>query len=240
MSAKIYVKPRDIVAPGDLIAEGNVQITPNSMPYVNIVNGKVYAAVIGMVDIPKNNTINLIPLESVYVPKPGDVVIGLVTDFALSHWEVDINSPYKGILTAAEVLGRPFNPAQDDLSKYLNIGDYIIAKVEVFDRSRDPFLTIKGPNLGRITEGRVIEIKPSRVPRAIGKKGSMLNVLKSDTGCDIVIGMNGRIWFKCPNKDLEDVLTLALKLIERESHLSGLTEKVKVLIVTEKDRRGLK
>jgi len=229
---------RKIVMPGDLVVKGNYTINPKSIMYLYKVGDAVYAAVAGMAEI-TNGTVSLIPFEGTYIPKPGDLVIGVVENFVVTHWQVDINSPYIGILHVSNLLGRPYNPAKDNLKEYLDIGDYIIAKVESFDRTKDPILNVQGKGLGRVVEGKIVEIKPSRVPRVIGKKKSMLNVIKGDTGCEIIVGANGRIWIKCPNKDLEDIVTLAIKLIEREAFATGLTEKVRVLIATEKHERGL-
>jgi exosome complex component RRP4 len=238
--ARVYVENRSIVVPGDLLAEGD-DVEVSSL-FIERVGDKYYATITGLVSIEREDSkvkISIIPLEGAYIPKVGDIVIGLVRDIGLTHWEVDIASPYKGILTVQEVLDRPFNPATDSLKKYLDVGDYIIAKIIAFDRARDPLLTIKGKGLGRVAEGSIVEIKPSRVPRVIGKKGSMVNMLMSETGCDIVVGQNGRILIKCPNKDLEEILVLALKKIEAEAHTTGLTERVREFIRQERERRGV-
>jgi len=238
--ARIYVQHRQVVVPGDLLAEddGVIIETP---AYIERIGKKLYARVIGLANISteeKKVKIGIIPLEGVYMPKTGDIVIGVVKDIGITHWEVDIRAPYHAILTVQEVLEHPFNPATDSLRRYLDVGDYIIAKIVAFDRTRDPLLSIKGKGLGRVVEGAIVEIKPSRVPRVIGKKASMINMLKTETGCEFVVGQNGRILVKCPNRDLEEVAVLAIKMIEREAHTSGLTERVREMIRREKARRG--
>ncbi len=238
--ARIYFKPRSIVVPGDVLAEGD-DVEAESV-YIERVGKKFIAAITGLFQVEEHDgkyRINIIPLEGAYIPKPGDIVIGLIRDIGITHWDVDIASPYKGVLTVQEVLDRPFNPATDSLKRYLDVGDYIVAKVLAFDRARDPLLTIKGEGLGRVSEGVIVEIKPSRVPRVIGKRGSMVNMLMKETGCDILVGQNGRILVKCPNKDLEEIVVLSLRKIEAEAHLSGLTESVKEFIREERSRRGV-
>ncbi|NOZ88768.1 MAG: RNA-binding protein [Crenarchaeota archaeon] len=238
--ARIYFKPRSIVVPGDVLAEGD-DVEAESI-YIERVGKKFIAAITGLFQVEEEDgkyRINIIPLEGAYIPKPGDIVIGLIRDIGITHWDVDIASPYKGVLTVQEVLDRPFNPATDSLKRYLDVGDYIVAKVLAFDRARDPLLTIKGEGLGRVSEGVIVEIKPSRVPRVIGKRGSMVNMLMKETGCDILVGQNGRILVKCPNKDLEEIVVLSLRKIEAEAHLSGLTESVKEFIREERSRRGV-
>lgn len=238
--AKIHVGPRSIVVPGDLIAEGD-DVEAESL-FIEKRGKKFYATITGLVNVEQVDDkykINIIPLEGAYIPRPGDIVIGLVEDIGLTHWEIDISSPYKGILTVQEALDKPFNPVTDSLKRYLDVGDYVVAKIIAFDRARDPLLTIKGKGLGRVTEGSIVEIKPSRVPRVIGKKGSMVNMLIKETGCEILVGQNGRILIKCPNKDIEEVLILSIKKIEAEAHTTGLTERVREFIRKERERRGV-
>ncbi|BCU67362.1 RNA-binding protein [Sulfolobales archaeon HS-7] len=227
MAGKIIVKDREIVIPGDVVAEGDINL-PWS-PYLVKFEGKYIVTTIALAEVQENH-ITLIPLEgSKYIPRIGDEVIGLVTDVSQLGWELDINSPYLGYLPASSLLGRPVNPGEE-LRRYLDIGDYVLGKIEAFDRTTDPLLTVKGKNLGRIPSGIVLDISPNKVPRVIGRNKSMLNTLVSETGCDIIVSENGRIWAKCPSKQLEDLLILALKKIETEAHIKGLTDKITQLL----------
>ncbi len=231
---KIYVANRQIVRPGDLLAEGD---DVKGGDYTYRIGNKIYASVLGLANV-DDGVVSVIPLEGMNMPKEGDVVIGLVTSVGITNWIVDIRGPYKAVLNANEAL-ESFNPITDDLRKYLDVGDYIIAKIIVFDRTRNPLLTIKGKGLGKITEGKVIDVKPSRVPRIIGKKKAMLNILIEQTKCTIIVGQNGRIWIRCPNEELEDILVRAIRKIEAEAHIPGLTERVKRFIEEEKRRLGI-
>ncbi|MEM4769527.1 MAG: KH domain-containing protein, partial [Desulfurococcaceae archaeon] len=96
-----------------------------------------------------------------------------------------------------------------------------------------PVLTVKGKGLGKIVDGFVIDIKPSKVARVIGRKGSMFNVLTSLTKCELTIGLNGYIWAKCPSEQSLKALVKAVRLIEAKAHLRGLTEEVKMLLESE-------
>ena len=226
-----------IVVPGDRLPP-NVTVREREHEYVYEINGVKYAAVVGLLDERGEKPV-FIPLQSIYVPKPGDIVIGLVVSVGIMNWSVDINSPYTAILTAQDYLGRPYNPQIDDLSSYLPVGTYIKAKVVAFDRSRNPLLTVNGEGLGRISEGKIVEIDPAKVPRVIGKKGSMLEMLKSETGCSIFVSVNGRIHIKCQEPAMEPILVLAIKMIESQAHLSGLTDRVKKYIEELKIVRGV-
>ncbi len=230
-----------LVVPGEFIAKKSdkLKLNPRSYMYVYVIDDKIYAAVPAVVSV-RDGELNVIPLESTYIPKKGDLVIGLVRTYLISHWELDINSPYPGILHASNLLGRPFIPGKDELKEYLDVGDYVLAKIESFNRLKDPVLTVRGDKrLGKIVRGKIIEIEPSRVPKVIGRRGSMLNIIKGDTGCEVEVAANGRIWVNCPNEELEDIVTLAIKLIEKEAFTSKLAEKVRVLIADEKHERGL-
>ncbi|BBD71879.1 RNA-binding protein [Sulfodiicoccus acidiphilus] len=183
----------------------------------------------------RENQLVVLPLEGVYYPRVGDLVIGLVEDVELYGWNVDIVSPYIAYLQGSSVLGRPVNSGED-LRRYLNVGDYVMAKVESFDRSSNPILTVKGKGLGRISKGTVVDVSPVRTPRLIGRNRSMVETLSSETGCEVVVGQNGRVWMNCSSKETEDLLVEMIYLIEREPYTKGLTEKVKSLI---RDRLGV-
>jgi len=234
----IKVSQRELVVPGDLIAEGDFKILSPSTIYK--IGKKYYSAVVGLVQYDEsNNTLKIIPLEGYYYPQPEDIVVGVIRSVGLTSWEVDIRAPFPGILYASDFLGRPINPAREELTDYLDVGDVIVAKIEVFDRTRDPLLSTKGKGLGKVTKGAIVEINPAKVPRVIGKKGSMQATLENETGCKLVVGRNGRIVIDCPNRDLKDILVLAIRKIEREAHIPGLTDRIKEFIAKEKVRRGL-
>ncbi len=220
-----------IVLPGDKLDGPNLEVRGLGRNYATYKLGdEVYAALPGVLEVTEEKKI-YIPLENVYIPKPGDTVIGIVVNVGLSYWTIDINAPYNAVLTAQEFLNRPFNPASESLSLYLVEGDYIIGKISSFDRFRSPFITLKGSEkFGKIVKGKVIEIKPSRIPRVIGKKRSMINMLTEESGCDITVGVNGRIHISCDNPHIEDVVTLAIKKIEAEAHTSGLTDRVRMFL----------
>lgn len=227
-------KGRRIVAPGEQLPPD----TTGPEEYLVDHGGWKSPATVGILDERDGKHV-FIPLHGVYVPRRGDVVIGLITGQGIVNWFVDINSPYQAILTVQDFLGRPFNPATDDMSKLLRVGDYVKARVEAFDRTRNPMLTVQGEGLGRIVDGKIVEVLPSRIPRIIGKKHSMINMIAEETGCEIYAAVNGRIHLKCPNPDSEAIAILAIKKIERETHTVGLTERVKKLIQEEKKVRGV-
>ncbi len=206
-------------------------------PYVASVGGVRRATVVGMIRESEEGGRTFVKLKGVYIPEPGHVVIGLITSVGIMNWFVDINSPYTAVLSVQDFLGRPFNPAVDDMSALLKVGDYIKAKVVAFDKTRSPTLTVQGEGLGRIVRGKVIEISPAKVPRVLGRKRSMLQVLEEKTGCSIFVARNGRIHLECPNEDLEAIAVMAIKIIEEEAHTSGLTRRIIKFIEEERKVR---
>jgi len=173
------------------------------------------------------------------MPVVGDLVIGKVVETRLGAWNVDINAPYVGVLFTSEAFGRSFNSKRDEMTSMLDTGDLIVAKIISFERTRDPMLTIREPGLGRITRGHVIKISPTKVPRLIGKKGSMITLLKRETSCQIMIGQNGYVLVSGAKPELEALAILAINTIEKNAHTTGLTDRISELIKNEKKEKGL-
>ena len=82
---------------------------------------------------------------------------------------------------------------------------------------------MKGPGLMKLIGGIIIDIDSTKVPRVIGKQGSMITLIKTKTNCKIMVGQNGKIWIKGDEPKMELKAIEAIKLVERESHVEGLT-----------------
>jgi exosome complex component RRP4 len=215
----LKIQNRELVVPGDLLAEGDYLLGEGT--YAE--GDNVYAKVLGLVDA-KEKFIKIIPLSGKYVPRPRDLIVGVVTDIAFSSWYVDLNSPYSGVLSVANATERFVNLDEEDLSKIMDIGDVILTKVANVSQSMMVGLTMKDRGLFKLKEGRLISISPTKVPRVIGKKGTMVNLLKEKTGCRITVGQNGRIWLSGEN---EALAIAAIRKIEELAHTSGLTDQIK-------------
>ncbi|MEM1543557.1 MAG: exosome complex RNA-binding protein Rrp4 [Candidatus Bathyarchaeia archaeon] len=227
-----FFENRQIVTPGDLLAEGDYIAGNNTYK-----DGfRIYASRLGLVEY-EGRTVQVVALNTVYIPSPGDQVIGKIEDLNVNGWVVDINSPYKAILRASDALNKPFRQQKDDLTSFLDIGDLILAKVLAFDRTIDPILTIKEPGLGKITQGQIVRVSPAKIPRIIGRKASMINMLKRETECKITIGQNGIILISGPSPEHERLAILAIEKIAQEAHTSGLTDRIAEMIRKEKSAR---
>ncbi len=213
----MYVKEKDLVVPGEILAEDDYYAGRGTFQE----NGKVCSNLLGLVSL-RNKKISVIPLKSKYLPKKGDVVIGKIDDVRFSMWGVDINSPYPGILPASEVFGRD----KKDLSRVFDIGDVLFLRIVDVDEVKKVKLGLKGRGMGKFKGGIIVDIAPTKVPRLIGKKGSMINMIKDKTGCKIVVGQYGLVWVK-GKQEMEQIVKDTIKLIEKEAHTSGLTDRIK-------------
>jgi exosome complex component RRP4 len=226
----IFVENRQIVIPGQFLAGG---------PYKNGENtyrdgDGVYASQIGFVNLGRKS-IDVVSIKGRYLPKAGDPVIGVVVELNLSGWLININAPYTALLFASEALNTPFNPKRDELSKIFDIGDVLLAKILLFNRTRDPILTVKEPGLGKINRGRIFELTPTKIPRLIGRKGSMINLIKQKTSCSIIVGQNGLILINGKDSSEEELAVSAIQMIEKEAHTQGLTDRINELLDRKKE-----
>jgi len=217
---------RKIVMPGDLIAKN-----PRAAGYGTYVeNGKVYAKFLGLLD--KTDTcVRVIPLKGRYIPSSGDVVIGIVREVTANGWIVDIYSPYQAFLP---VLEYPENAMKNKkVNEVLDIGDAIIGKILSIDPKMKVTLTMKDKVCKPVRVGRIVAINPARVPRVIGKKGSMIKMLKSELGIQIVVGQNGLIWINGDRRKVS-IAEEAIYIIEEEAHTEGLTDRITEFIKKKK------
>ncbi len=229
MSAKF--ETRDIVVPGDLLYEGKARTGDNTYRK----DGNVYATRVGLVNYGKDR-VSVIALEAGFVPLVGDLVIGVVTDIELGQWKVDIGAESEAILTTNDAIDKPFRTYLD-MPQILDVGDTIVAKIVDLDRNRTPILSILGHELGKARDGFIIDITPSKIPRLIGKKGSMINMILKETRCQVTIGQNGKILIQGRNREDEELVVKVIKKIEAEAHTSGLTNRIQEYLKEIKEQK---
>jgi exosome complex component RRP4 len=215
---------KNIVIPGDLISDDPTKSGEGT--YVE--NGKIYSLIYGIVD--DKDKLRVIPLSGKYIPATGDVVVGMIADISFSNWKVDINSPYEALMHISEY---PRRIDSSEMSKIMRVGDLAIFKVIDVDSSMKIELELKNGQLRVLRSGRIVELSYSKVPRVIGRAGSMISLLKSKLNINIFVGKNGRIWISGKESD-EDLAVRAIKKIEREAHTSGLTDRITKFLEEEK------
>lgn len=218
---QILAKDKEISVPGETLAIG-MDVLPGVGTYRD--KEKIIANRLGLVVI-EGVTIKLYPLSGRYLPKSGDTIICKVIDVGFNGWRLDTNSAYSAMLSMKDATS-DFIARGANLTQYYDLGDYIVCKIVNVTSQKLVDVTMKGPGLRKLKGGRVIEVNTNKVPRIIGKQGSMVVMIKEITGCYIVVGQNGFIWIDGdPNNEL--LAVQAIRKIERESHLSGLTDKIK-------------
>lgn len=227
----LLVEQKQVVVPGTELAEG-LDFVPSSGTYR--LGEKIYASKLGLVNINKN-VIKIVPLSGKYFPKEGDVVIGKIIDINSRGWVVDINCPYDAMMTLRDVTN-DYVSREEDLTKYLKIDDWVLAKITRVTSTLLVDLTMKDKenDLRKLTDGRIIEFNPHKIPRIIGKQGSMINTIKKHLKLKFYVGLNGLIWF---NGDVREELLFmkVVEMIDKYSHLSGLTERVDEFLTKAKE-----
>jgi len=216
---------RKYVVPGDRIVDGNFRPLSN----VTKSGNSIFATRIGIAEATRDG-IKVIPLSGVYIPRVNDVVIGKIIDHSSLSWQVDIRSCFSAHLPAQDVFGRDFSPARDDMNKQLAIGDLVTARIMAFDRTRDPMLTIQDKDLGKIPRGEFLKISATRVPRLIGKRGSMIQTIEQATQTRILIGQNGIVVVAGRSAEGTQLAIRAIRMVEEEAHTSNLTQRIKTLL----------
>ena len=219
MSQNQFVIPGDVIITGSYTPEQNV-----------ILDGeKVMSTAIGFYEI-EDNRVSVIPLTGLYTPKIDDLIIGKVMSHSALSWDVNINSYYNGMLPASDIFGRDYLPSKDDLSLKLCVGDIISTRIINAGGSRGPLLSISGQNLGKIDSGELVKISPTKIPRLIGKHGSMIQTIEASTNATITIGQNGLIVVSSDETNgLLKALT-AIRMVDEQAHLVDLTDKVKKML----------
>ncbi|MBY9017579.1 MAG: KH domain-containing protein [Candidatus Lokiarchaeota archaeon] len=239
---------RNLVVPGEILTTDTKTFSPGRGTILTQDRSKIISLNIGLKQT-KKNYINVIPLRGFYTPRPGDKVLALVTDKNPVKYRLDINSKEDAILKpkntmkrGRETRGMRGGPPDRNTSNtdMFNIGDILIAKILSADRLNSPELTTVGKYLGKKNNGIVISIDPPKIPRVIGREGSMIKNLKNLTKSTIFVTQNGRIWLKAEDIAHERLLVDAIRKIEREAHTVGLTDRMVDYIENEKKKRGLK
>ena len=232
----LYVSDKQIVLPGDAVATKDYNVSGS----VYWDGDVAYSAVVGLINIRGERDVEVIPLSGIYKPRIGDIVIGYVVDIGLTGWVIDIKSPYSAYLPVQEATLKPVDLTTVDLKSLLGIGDIVLARIIDFNLTKDypVTLTLKEARLGRIEGGTLVEIDASKVARVIGRRGSMVGIFTEELGCDVTVGQNGRVWIRCRDPRDESFVARVIKLIESESHTSGLTDRVRSIVTQYKANKA--
>lgn len=205
-----------VVLPGESIIKG-MDYLPGRNCFRE--GESIYSKRLGIMHY-KGHVVEVVPLNGTYIPHTGDMVIGEVEEVQHSGWLVNVNSPYQAFLPLSGV--REFiDPSKTDMSKIYGEGDIIYGKITLVSPSNSIHISMQDPKTRKFSGGMILRISPVKVPRLIGRQGSMINIIKDKTGCRISVGQNGIIWLQGEN---EVLAAKAIEEIDRKSHKNGLTE----------------
>ena len=213
------------VLPGDFITTAPLRLQNN----VVLEGKRIISTTIGLSDV-SDDSVRVISLTSVYLPKIDDLVIGTIQYIHGNSWFADINSCYQGMLLGQDVFGRGSYPTKSEMEERLSKGDIIFAKIANSDRQREPLISIADQSLGKIDSGELVKISPAKIPRLIGKHGSMIQTIEGSTNATITVGQNGLIVVSCDETNGLLKALAAIRMVDEQAHLVNLTDKVKKML----------
>jgi len=185
------------------------------------VGGKVYASQLGLLAA-RPPFVQVVPLSGRYLPKPGDRVVGTVTDVQSTFWLLDIGAPRWAPL---HMTGTPWKVDVGETDQFLHVGDAVVVRVESLDATGRIGVTMLGEDLGKLEGGTIVRLSPARVPRLVGRGGSMIETITRHTSAEVAIGQNGRVWVGGSPEAIRRVREV-LQMIEENGPRSGLTDRV--------------
>jgi exosome complex component RRP4 len=211
-------KKRKLVVPGEVIISGEDYLPSEG---TRREGNDILASRFGLAE-ELGRVIKVIAITGAFVPRRNNVVIGRVVDITHNGWIVDIDCASNSFLPLEE---SPRYVTKHEMDQYLAIGDVIMAKIWTV-KSKGIDLSLQGPGLGKLEGGFMFKIIANRVPRVIGREGSMVKLIKEKTGTNIAVGQNGWIWMKGQTVEGEIRARKAVEYIVDNFHISGLTDKM--------------
>ncbi len=213
---------RKIVIPGETIVSGN-SFLPSDGTYRD--KDDVVAMRYGLASIDGQH-VKVISLSGKYFPRRGNTVIGTIVDITMNGWLIDFGAPGKAFLSLNEV---PRYINKNELRDFLDFGDSVVVKIwNIGARGIDVSMKMRG--FGRIEDGMLMNVNPNKVPRIIGKEGSMVRLIRNATNCNLTVGQNGKVWVRGESLDGEINVKKIIEYIVKNSTINGLTEKVENFI----------
>ncbi len=219
--SEITVKDKDVVFPGQVLATGMDYLPANGTLRQE---EKIISLQVGLVNL-NGRLIKVIPLTGPYLPRRDDVVIGKIIDVLPTGWRVDIGTAYGATLYIKDAVSE-FVERGVDLTQFYDYDDFVMARISNINGLKLIDLSLKGPGLRKLTDGKIIKITPSKVPRIIGKQGSMISMIKEKTNTKILVGQNGYVWVSGIEPEKERLAIEAINMINDESQVEGLTDRI--------------
>jgi exosome complex component RRP4 len=219
---------REIVVPGEVVETGK-EFLPGD--HVVRQGDNLVAHRYGVVER-SGKLVKIIPISGVFIPWRGNVVVGRITEISFNGWLSNIDTAHTSFLPVSDV---PKYLDKNNLGEFLEIGDFFNAKIKSV-KNKGIDLTLDGRGLGKLEGGMIFSINSNKVPRVIGKEGSMIKIIKDETNCRITVGQNGIVWVKGDDIESELLAKKAVNFITEKTLMSGLTDKVQEFFNKEKGK----
>ncbi len=216
-----------LVTPGEAIgASSGVRAGTGTL----ITGDNIIATKVGWVK--QNNGVTSVdPIYSAYMPRSGDLVIGVVESVRNNLWFADVNGPFNGLLPMSLA---PWKVEFGAARQHMDIGDIMLARVQEVDEAHNIVLTMKGVGLRKLKEGIISEISMNHISRLRGDDDSTLKILKEVSDCRIIIAENGRVWVD-GNPGGVSFMRAVLELVRNDGHKATFDETLESLIEQRRD-----
>jgi len=222
---KLLKNERDFTSPGEKLVE-SMEYLPGRNCFRE--GDNIYAKKTGLVHV-SGRVISVIQLNGIYMPVRDDMIIGEVKEVQSNGWVIDVGAPYQAYLPLSGVRGF-IDPNKMDMSKIYGVGDMIYGKIKMVSSTGSVHISMYDRMCRKFSGGRIVQVNPAKVPRIIGKSGSMIDMIKAKTGCRIVVGQNGIMWLEGETPEREEFVMKVVDTIQDKSHTEGLTNEIEKML----------
>jgi len=166
-----------------------------------------------------NGVVFVDPIYSAYLPRSGDLVIGIVESVRNNLWFAEVNGPFNGLLPMSLA---PWKVEFGAAREHMDIGDVMLARVQEVDEAHNIVITMKGVGLRKLKEGTVLDLPVNLVKLVRSDNDSILNSLKEVSDCRIIVADNGRMWVDGSPENISMVRD-AIDLLRSSGHMNNVT-----------------
>ncbi len=167
-----------------------------------------------------NGVVFVDPIYSAYLPRSGDLVIGIVESVRNNLWFAEVNGPFNGLLPMSLA---PWKVEFGAAREHMDIGDVMLARVQEVDEAHNIVITMKGVGLRKLKEGTVLDLPVNLVKLVRSDNDSILNSLKEASDCRIIVADNGRMWVDGSPENISMVRD-AIDLLKSSGHMINVTD----------------
>ena len=140
-----------------------------------------------------NNTVSVDPINAAYMPRSGDLIVGVVAEVRNNLWFMNINGAFQGLLPMSLA---PWKVEFGAARQHMDVGDVVLARVQEVDECHNVVLTMKGVGLRRLDLGAMVSIPVQHIDRIRGVNNERIQRMRDMCDCRMMVGENGRVWIE--------------------------------------------